>query len=359
MKTRPAESTVLTMSVPQVYLSILIPIFNAEKYIGRCLDSLLNQNISKSNYEIIILDDGSEDKSQEVVAPYLKKFSNIQYHRSENVGAYTTRNKLLKLAKGTYIYCVDADDYIAHNALGGILQKALDHNLDIAGFETLVTNNTDEVVTSFGDYDPENLLITSGCRFLKDHEDMHFEIWWYLIRRSYLEKEGLCFDSNEFNADVLFTLKAFIGAGSVAYFPISVYRYFQSPHSLMRNEELCHQRVMIDNLMAMILDFNQFITSIRDKSVRYKKQIIHNLERRRDHFVVFLITKMIDSKLDSGVMKNNLERLKTDALYPVARPEGSKDTYAKKAFIRYILNREYLLYPFAGMYKVSRKIMKA
>jgi len=87
-------------------LSILIPVYNAERFIERCLNSLIIQDLDKNEYEIIIINDGSTDNSLEIVENYSKEHANVVFYSHENQGVVATRNKLLKHAKGTYIYFI-------------------------------------------------------------------------------------------------------------------------------------------------------------------------------------------------------------------------------------------------------------
>ncbi len=98
-------------------LSILIPLYNKEKYIERCLKSLLDQDISPSEYEIIIVDDGSKDSSAQIVENYAEKNANIHLISQQNQGPSVARNRCLEAAKGNYLYFLDADDYLATNVL--------------------------------------------------------------------------------------------------------------------------------------------------------------------------------------------------------------------------------------------------
>ena len=113
-------------------LSIIIPMYNAEKYIGICLDSILGSNLLKEEYEIVIVNDGSQDKSSEIAKGYSSKFSNVTYLTQENQGQSTARNYGIKTCKGEYVWCVDADDKLISEQLPKIIE-ALDEykNLDI------------------------------------------------------------------------------------------------------------------------------------------------------------------------------------------------------------------------------------
>jgi glycosyltransferase involved in cell wall biosynthesis len=105
-------------------ISIIVPIYNVELYVERCLLSLEKQDISKDDYEIICINDGSPDKSREVVLRLQKEFSNIILIDQENKGVSHARNRGIGEATGKYILFIDPDDYIMENSLGGILKYA-------------------------------------------------------------------------------------------------------------------------------------------------------------------------------------------------------------------------------------------
>lgn len=99
------------------FLSFIVPVYNAAEYLPECLDSLLNQNISKDCYEIICVNDGSRDSSLQVLQSYAQRFPNIVIIDKENGGVTTARNAGLKAARGDYLWFVDADDFIKENIL--------------------------------------------------------------------------------------------------------------------------------------------------------------------------------------------------------------------------------------------------
>lgn len=111
-------------------VSIIVPIYNAEKYLKRCLDSLVNQTYS--NIEIILLNDGSTDKTDSIIKSYKDK--RIIYVKKENSGIGSTRNKGIELATGDYIMFVDSDDYIALNCVEVLVKKACE------GYDLVLSN---------------------------------------------------------------------------------------------------------------------------------------------------------------------------------------------------------------------------
>ena len=113
-------------------ISIIIPIYNTEKYLRQCLDSIINQTLS--DIEIICIDDGSTDKSLEILEEYEKQDSRIKILTQDNKGTATARNNALNIATGEYILCVDSDDYIRNDALELIYNKAKSINSDMLSF---------------------------------------------------------------------------------------------------------------------------------------------------------------------------------------------------------------------------------
>lgn len=117
----------------KTFLSYIVPAYNVSKYIGECIDSLEEQNYS--NYEIIIINDGSVDGTKEICEEYCKKYSNIKLINQNNRGVSYSRNLGIQEAKGEYIWFVDSDDKIERNILGG-MEKCFNKNADfiIMGF---------------------------------------------------------------------------------------------------------------------------------------------------------------------------------------------------------------------------------
>ena len=108
-------------------ISIIVPIYNSEKYLNKCIDSLINQ--TEKNIEIILVNDGSTDNSEEIIKEYKDK--RIKYYKNKNQGIGKTRNFGIEQATGSYIMFVDSDDYIEKNACEKMYNKAVNENLDV------------------------------------------------------------------------------------------------------------------------------------------------------------------------------------------------------------------------------------
>ena len=115
-------------------LSIIVPLYNSAAYLPRCLESLLHQDISLEEYEILLINDGSPDNSLDIVNEYALKYPNIRAFSQENKGTSGARNTGLLEARGTYVYFVDPDDYVLENSLRVILNRMEEASLDALRF---------------------------------------------------------------------------------------------------------------------------------------------------------------------------------------------------------------------------------
>lgn len=120
-------------------LSVVIPAFNVEAFIERCIRSLQRQDLHQDQFEIIVVNDGSPDRSAAIVESLAGEFSNLLLHNQENKGVSEARNVGLGLAKGTYVIFIDPDDYVKYDSLGKPVSFAIHHCLDalILGYEFL------------------------------------------------------------------------------------------------------------------------------------------------------------------------------------------------------------------------------
>lgn len=111
-------------------VSVIIPVYNLEKYISRCLDSLINQK-NFSNYQIIIVDDGSTDDSSKIIKKYEEKYSNILYYYQKNAGVSAARNLGISKIDSEYVFFIDGDDYVSSEYIDTLLEKAKSEHYDM------------------------------------------------------------------------------------------------------------------------------------------------------------------------------------------------------------------------------------
>ena len=110
-------------------VSVIVPVYNASRYLHKCMDTLVNQTYD--DYEVILVNDGSTDNSEEICYQYTKSYSKLKYFSKENGGVSSARNYGLSMATGEYIMYVDSDDYVAYNILERLMSIADVNNADI------------------------------------------------------------------------------------------------------------------------------------------------------------------------------------------------------------------------------------
>lgn len=115
----------------KVELSIIVPVYNVEKYLEKCIRSLVEQTLDDNYYEIILVNDGSPDKSQEIINKYASEYSNIIALEKENGGLSDARNYGLDRARGKYVAFVDSDDYVDADMYEAMLMKAKEQEFDV------------------------------------------------------------------------------------------------------------------------------------------------------------------------------------------------------------------------------------
>lgn len=144
-------------------VSIIVPIYNAEEYIRRCIDSLINQTYK--NIEIILLNDGSTDSTDKIIKSYKDK--RINYIKKENTGIGNTRNLGILKSTGDYIMFIDSDDYMELNAVEVLVNKAISNNYDLVVCNYYLNTPSTELKISFPD-SIDNTNIISNPNILTD-----------------------------------------------------------------------------------------------------------------------------------------------------------------------------------------------
>ena len=168
----------------QPLISVIIPVYNAEKYIKKCLETLINQTYS--NLEIICVDDGSTDHSVELLEIYAKKDDRIKIFTQKNAGPAAARNLALKKVTGEYISFVDADDFLQYNAYEILVNKLNENNFwELIIFGGNIVGEANEYFSS--------ILTTRYCERRNCKQDVIFKekaakpfLWLHLIKRSLL-----------------------------------------------------------------------------------------------------------------------------------------------------------------------------
>lgn len=201
-----------------MFLSFIVPVYNAEVYLSECLDSLLRQDIPQEDYEIICVNDGSKDGSLAVLQDYQSRFPNIRIIDKENGGVTTARNAGLAAAQGDYIWFVDADDFLKENVLHRLCQKIEETGCDrlIIGcyiFDDALTEAEKEM--------------SRNCQLPLNGPGCDSIVVRSLFRRAFLEAHNLYFSHPELThgEDGMFMYEACLHEPSRIFVDEAIYFY--------------------------------------------------------------------------------------------------------------------------------------
>lgn len=194
--------------------SIIIPNYNEEKYIRRCLNSIFQQTINQSSYEVIVIDDGSIDCSIDIITEY-----NVKLLKSNRLGAGGARNKGIDIAKGKYILLLDSDDYLYKNDVLERLDKELD-NQDIVFVKYKQILGKEEKVIE------ENNLNTLEEQIYKSN---HFCCTLKCFKKELTE--GLRYKNKTYHEDISFTVELMCKAKTLLYFDEILYVYYKEENT--------------------------------------------------------------------------------------------------------------------------------
>lgn len=195
-----------------VEISVIVPVYNVEKYLDECLDHIINQTFS--DIEIICINDGSTDSSLNILNDFAKRDNRVQIFNQQNRGLGAARNRGIELAKGDYIYFMDGDDYLELTALEELLEISKNYNLDFAIFKISNFNETTKEPITDEYYSMPYLKNRVGDNVFKyeDVEDMALKLavnaYGSFFKREFIDDlrfpEGLLFEDNVFFTKALF-----------------------------------------------------------------------------------------------------------------------------------------------------------
>lgn len=198
----------------EIKVSVIVPIYNTEKFLRKCIESIVNQTLQE--IEIILINDGSTDNSHNICLGYAKKYpEKIRYINNKNIGCSATRNLGIELAKGEYIAFVDSDDYIEKEMYEEMYKKALEKKEDIiiCGFKYIFSD--------------KNIQFIPKKKFnYLDIKNKPSYVWNKLFKKQFLNDKEIFFPLNtHYCEDLVFSFKSLISAKRVLLLEQVLYNY--------------------------------------------------------------------------------------------------------------------------------------
>lgn len=283
-------------------VSVIIPVYNVEEYLPKCLDSVLNQTLE--DIEIIVVNDGSPDNSEKIIKEYKKKDKRIVYYKKENGGLGSARNYGLSKANGEYIYYLDSDDYIDKEMLETLYNEAINKKLDvvICGYKSIYPNRVEEYIIP-KDVEEDTLnnknskifnLPSACCKIYK---------------RDWLIKQNIKFVEDKlWYEDFAYNIKILSSTDKVGIVNSPLYNYLIRENSIMNNSRLMKN-------LDILLAFDDVILFLKEKEI-YDEFYSEVEYLAIDNIIISGITRIIratgDKKVKKEVINKYYEYMKTN-----------------------------------------------
>ena len=271
-------------------LSIIVPVYGVEKYIDKCLNSLVKQSLKE--IEVIVVNDGTKDNSQKIVDKYVKKYPDkIKSYIKENGGQGSARNYGLKKASGEYIGYVDSDDFVEKDMYKKLYNKAKENNYDIVVYynvsEDYQNKNIDAFINNYNT-DLENIFFGKMA------------VWNKIYKRDILIKNKLEFKEKVWYEDLAFTLKAIMNSNTFAFIDEPLYDYLIREGSTMNNSNVQRNLEILDA-------FNDILSYIQHNK---KEEYFSKIEFLAiDHIYISAIVRVLKAEADDKVKRETINKL--------------------------------------------------
>ncbi len=247
-------------------LSIIVPVYNVEKYLRKCVDSLLTQDLPHEEYEIILVNDGSTDQSGTICDEYAADHPNVKAIHQQNGGLSAARNSGIAMAQGRYVQFVDSDDYLEPNVLKTLVEKMETDQLDVLRFNYRNVNERYEVIEP--NKDPKRWVnysseVCDGLTFLNERLGPACYACQFMARRELLTdcrfKEGIYFEDTEWTPRML------IKAQRAASTELMVYNYLFREGSITQSVDEAKKRKVLADKLLLVDSMKAQMQQVADK----------------------------------------------------------------------------------------------
>ena len=275
-------------------ISVIVPVYNVEKYIEKCLKSLVEQTLK--NIEIIIVNDGSTDNSKKIISKFAEKYSNIKYYEKTNGGLSSARNYGIKYANGEYVAFLDSDDYVEKNLYELMYKKALQENSDMVECDFIweYYGKNGEIVKTKKD---KRKKFKTLNQYVKNARVV---AWNKLIKKQIIDDFNIRFPEGLIYEDIEFFYKLFPHLNKISYVNIYGIHYVQRNGSILNSnpEKIGDIFKILDNVIKYYRDLDIYENEMK---YRYRRILLGSSMKR--------ILKIKDKKLKKNFFLKTLKSL--------------------------------------------------
>ena len=319
--------------------SIIVPVYKTEKYLPKCIDSILNQTYN--DFELILVDDGSPDNCPQICDKYARSDSRIKVIHKKNGGVSSARNLGISVARGTYIWFVDSDDYIEPFSLQRLFEVQNSYNAELYVFNnrSVCELSTENINDFFRKYYFTYVL--------------GFEPWNKLYKRDVIKANNLQFDTQEtIGEDLLFNLNYYKtifsdGAKDIYFIGEDYYHYVERNDSAMHSD----YKYRVVQIMRLFDKMEKILKDTLSKETLEYMFILHFISGISQSFIGDLSSKEFSNIIDFSKYKHYFEDMNKSTI---------KQYFSNVSASLFLKCRVkiFLLFMKKGMYKMAGKTMK-
>lgn len=290
-------------------LSIIIPAYNAEKYIVGCLDSCYRwtSELGPEELEVIVVDDGSTDDTPTLLQQYQATHTNLRVMRQANQGQSVARNLAIESATGDYIYMVDADDQM----MGTLpIETARSGGFDIIAVQVMyqLENGTRRPWSHQMERWPFDQVYASGADFVGNHNIEGLVYGYLFSRRLFVEHPELRFTPGIYHQDEELIFKIFTLAGAVIYKRGYTYLYYEHSGSSLNTRTAARKRKLMED----------FVVILRNLIAWRDEKGLHEVMRYKlSYLAMDLLRMLIEKRYEPAYATEKIEELRALGLYPL------------------------------------------
>ncbi|MBR1518919.1 MAG: glycosyltransferase [Prevotella sp.] len=318
-------------------LSIIIAMYNSEKYISDCLESIIQSDLPKECFEVIIINDGSTDNGPKIAQEYCAKYENFKYLTQYNQGQSVARNYGIKECHGEYIWCVDSDDAISSDVFSVFNKLVESPDVDILEFKAKQIEEDGSFVNVVGENKlPYNTILSGRDAICGGYQPA--TMWRLFARKDLLIKNNLFFVPGIIHQDAELAYRLYAHAEKVIFVDDPLYIYINHPNSTI-NAPTSEKKLkrLLDDIVVLKsfsrLSQEHLSDSLMSEVIKHKSMdvlfgIVYTLFRKRKEYSIDNINKKV------------IKKLREEELYPINYDYHS----FKKNIVKRILNIESVLY---------------
>lgn len=234
-----------------IKISVIIPVYNVEAYLNRCLDSVCNQTLS--DIEIICVDDCSPDNSIDILNQYAKTDSRIKIiQKDKNGGLSAARNSGLDIAKGDYIYFLDSDDWIDLDYLDVMYNAAINHDVEVVVNDNVISEKKGSSIP-YNHISSKDFTNNTLLNAMENIDKILWNVWSKLYKKSFIDKHNFKFPEGYINEDLYFQLITFPYLNNIAFIKESNYHYLDRENGIMNTNN--DKEISIIKIYDIVYDF--------------------------------------------------------------------------------------------------------